>query len=240
MNGLATVTEHEFTGERTRSLSVGLTPPDRSLLARHWVLDRRAGVRRAVDLFAAAAGLLVLAPLLVLAAAAVKLTSKGPLFYGHERLGQHGRAFRMLKFRSMFVDSDQQKSRLVAECMDAVSGVRFKLKKDPRITTVGRILRKFSIDELPQLFNVFVGDMTLIGPRPPVREEVCLYDARAMRRLEVPQGLTCWWQVKGRSDLSFEQQVALDLDYIDRATAVDQLKILLATVPAVLFGRGAY
>ena len=225
MNGLATVTEHEFTGERTRSLSVGLTPPDRSLLARLWVLDRRAGVRRAVDLFAAAAGLLVLAPLLVLAAAAVKLTSKGPLFYGHERLGQHGRAFRMLKFRSMFVDSDQQKSRLVAECMDAVSG---------------RILRKFSIDELPQLFNVFVGDMTLIGPRPPVREEVCLYDARAMRRLEVPQGLTCWWQVKGRSDLSFEQQVALDLDYIDRATAVDQLKILLATVPAVLFGRGAY
>lgn len=132
------------------------------------------------------------------------------------------------------------KSALAAQRRDAVDGVRFKLRNDPRMTPVGRILRKLSIDELPQLWNVLQGDMTLIGPRPSLWQEIVRSDARALRRLEVRPGLTCLWQVSGRSDLSFEQQVALDLEYIDRVKPPQELLILAKTIPAVLTGRGAY
>ncbi|MFT3928145.1 MAG: sugar transferase [Myxococcales bacterium] len=197
-------------------------------------------LRRAVDVTATSLGLLCLLPLLLCAAVAIRLNSKGPLFFGQERIGRGGQRFTMWKFRTMVVNADALKDQLVKQHQDAVDGVRFKMVRDPRITSVGRVLRKFSIDELPQLFNVLKGDMTLIGPRPPVWREVALYDNRALRRLEVKPGLTCLWQVRGRSNLSFDEQVALDIEYIDKVRPVEELKILMETIPAVVTGRGAY
>lgn len=197
-------------------------------------------VRRSLDVLATGLGILFLMPVFLVVAAAIKLSSPGPLFFGQERIGEGGRRFKMWKFRTMVVNADALKDKLAAENKGATDGVRFKMVRDPRITSVGRVLRKFSIDELPQLANVFLGDMTLIGPRPPVWREVALYDNRALRRLEVRPGLTCLWQVKGRSDLTFEQQVELDIEYIDRVRPMEEFRILLATVPAVVTGRGAY
>jgi lipopolysaccharide/colanic/teichoic acid biosynthesis glycosyltransferase len=209
----------------------------RSYLA---LLSLGPSVRRSIDMIVTGLGLLCLSPLLLLVAVALRLDSRGPLFFGQERIGEGGRRFTMWKFRTMVVNAEALKDELVRQHAAAVDGVRFKMVADPRVTRIGRVLRKFSIDELPQLFNVLRGDMTLIGPRPPVWREVARYDNRALRRLEVKPGLTCLWQVSGRSDLSFEQQVALDLEYIDRATPSDELRILAQTVPAVLTGRGAY
>jgi lipopolysaccharide/colanic/teichoic acid biosynthesis glycosyltransferase len=197
-------------------------------------------VRRAIDIVVTGTGLLFLSPLLMLVALAIRLDSAGPVFFAQERIGEGGRRFRMWKFRTMVVDADALKDQLARQCAGATDGVRFKMIKDPRVTRVGAILRKFSIDELPQLYNVLCSDMTLIGPRPPVWREVARYDSRALRRLEVKPGLTCIWQVSGRSDLTFEQQVSLDLEYIDRTRPRDELRILLQTIPAVLTGRGAY
>jgi lipopolysaccharide/colanic/teichoic acid biosynthesis glycosyltransferase len=197
-------------------------------------------VRRAIDIVATSVGLLLLLPVLVAAAVAIRVNSPGPIFFGQERIGQGGRRFFMWKFRTMVVNAEALKDELAKQHRDAVDGVRFKMVRDPRITKVGAVLRKFSIDELPQLFNVLRGDMTLIGPRPPVWREVARYDNRALRRLEVKPGLTCLWQVRGRSDLSFEEQVALDIEYIDKVRPAEEVKILLETVPAVLTGRGAY
>ena len=197
-------------------------------------------LRRALDVAASALGLLCLLPVLSFAAAAVKVTSKGPLFFAQERVGIRGRRFKMWKFRTMMQGADALKDQLEKLHAQATDGVRFKMVKDPRITKVGGVLRKLSIDELPQLFNVLIGDMTLVGPRPPVYREVALYDSRALRRLEVKPGLTCLWQVRGRSNLSFAQQVELDIEYIDRVSPSEEIRILFATVPAVLTGRGAY
>ncbi len=198
-------------------------------------------LRRAIDIAASALGLLCLLPVFLIAAAAIKLTSPtGPVFFAQERVGLAGRRFRMWKFRTMVPGADALKDQLQKLRAQASDGVRFKMVADPRITKVGGVLRKLSIDELPQLFNVLIGDMTLVGPRPPVQREVALYDSRALRRLEVKPGLTCLWQVRGRSDLSFAQQVELDIEYIDRVSPTEEIRILFATVPAVLTGRGAY
>lgn len=197
-------------------------------------------LRRVLDLWVAGTTLVLLSPVMLMAALAIWLTSRGPILYAQERVGQHGHLFRMLKLRTMVNGADGMKSALAAQRRDAVDGVRFKLRNDPRMTPVGRILRKLSIDELPQLWNVLQGDMTLIGPRPSLWQEIVRSDARALRRLEVRPGLTCLWQVSGRSDLSFEQQVALDLEYIDRVKPPQELLILARTIPAVLTGRGAY
>ena len=197
-------------------------------------------LRRMLDILVAGTGLMLLSPALLLAALGVMLTSRGSILYKQERVGQHGRSFQMLKLRTMVEGADGMKAALAALRRDTTHGVHFKLRRDPRVTAVGRILRKLSIDELPQLWNVLVGEMTLIGPRPSLWEEVVRYDARALRRLEVRPGLTCLWQVSGRSDLSFEQQVALDLEYIDRVKPPQELLILARTIPAVLTGRGAY
>ena len=197
-------------------------------------------LRRSIDVVLTAVGMLCLAPLFALAAIAIKLDSKGALFFGQERVGEDGRRFTMWKFRTMVVNADALKDQLAKQHASAVDGVRFKMVRDPRVTRVGRVLRKFSIDELPQLYNVLRGDMTLIGPRPPVWREVARYDARALRRLEVKPGLTCLWQISGRSDLSFDQQIDLDLQYIDRTLPAEELRIVLRTIPAVLTGRGAY
>ena len=197
-------------------------------------------VRRMFDILIASTTLVLLSPLMLLAGLGILLTSRGPILYEQERVGQHGHPFQMLKLRTMVDRADELKAALATQRPEATDGVRFKLRRDPRTTPVGRILRKLSIDELPQLWNVLVGDMTLIGPRPPVWQEVVRYDARALRRLEVRPGLTCLWQVSGRSDLSFEQQVALDLEYIDRVKPRQELLILARTIPAVVSGRGAY
>ena len=197
-------------------------------------------VRRAIDVGTTALGLLVIAPLLAVAALAIKLSSPGPVFFRQERLGQHGRRFTMWKLRTMYVDAESRKAALEKEHEGALDGGRFKLQRDPRITSVGGLLRKLSIDELPQLFNVLVGDMTLVGPRPPVWREVAGYAPRALRRLEVRPGLTCLWQIGGRSDLSFAEQVDLDLAYIDTTRPSEELLIVAKTIPAVLTGRGAY
>ena len=219
------------------------------MMIRTDVWRRRVGIlaadlgpllRRSIDIAAAGAGLGLALPVLVPAALAIKATSPGPVLYTQERVGEHGRRFRMFKLRTMVVGADGMKGALASQVSEAMDGVRFKLRRDPRVTPVGRVLRKFSIDELPQLWNVLVGDMTLVGPRPPVWPEVMRYDARALRRLEVRPGLTCLWQVGGRSDLCFEQQIALDTEYIDRVKPWQELHILARTVPAVLTGRGAY
>jgi lipopolysaccharide/colanic/teichoic acid biosynthesis glycosyltransferase len=171
---------------------------------------------------------------------AIKITSKGPVFFGQERVGERGRTFRMWKLRTMYTDAEARKTALAAQHAGATSGVRFKLRRDPRVTPIGRILRKLSVDELPQFWNVLCGDMTIVGPRPAVPREVRLYDPRARRRLEVKPGLTCLWQVRGRSDIPFEQQIQLDLEYVDRTRWIEEVAILASTVPAVITGKGAY
>lgn len=204
------------------------------------LLDLGPLVRRTLDILVTTAGLLCLAPLLLVVALLIRATSQGPVFFPQERIGKKGRRFKMWKFRTMVCNADALKDLLVKQNANATDGVRFKMVRDPRITPVGRVLRKFSIDELPQLFNVLIGDMTLLGPRPPVWREVVLYNIRSLRRLEVTPGLTCLWQVRGRSDLSFDQQVDLDLEYIDQIKPSEEVRILLQTVPAVITGRGAY
>jgi len=180
--------------------------------------------------------LVLVSPILTIAAIAIRLESKGSVLFSQLRSGLYGKPFRMWKMRSMCLDAEAQKRRL----MTAGSAMRFKMRKDPRITRVGAVIRKLSIDELPQLFNVLRGDMTLIGPRPAPVSECALYTPRALRRMEVLPGLTCLWQIRGRSDLSFEEQVDLDIEYIDRATAIQEAQILVQTIPAVITGRGAY
>ena len=208
--------------------------------ARLFLMGLRPKLRRGFDILVAGAALIYLGPLLAAIALLVRITSKGPVLFKQERIGQFGRRFYMLKFRTMYADAERLKAILEKQSTQALSGVRFKLKRDPRITPLGRVIRKLSIDELPQLWNVLSGDMSLIGPRPAIQREVSLYDDQALRRLEVPQGLTCWWQVKGRSDLSFEQQVELDIEYVDHAKSADDVRILLKTIPAVISGKGAY
>lgn len=197
-------------------------------------------VRRIIDVGCSSIALVLLAPLAFVIAALVKLESRGPVFYSQRRVGLGGRVFVMRKVRTMVANADAQVAQLAASQQALDAGIRFKLKRDPRVTRIGRVLRKLSIDELPQLWNVLVGDMTLVGPRPPLPREVERYDARALRRLSVRPGLTCLWQIEGRSDLSFDQQVQLDLHYIDRVRAWQELGIVVRTIPAVLTGRGAY
>ncbi len=214
----------------------------RRLILRVNLLEKPIGafIRRSIDVIATGTGLLLLSPLFTIVAIAIKWGSEGPIFFAQERIAEGGKRFRMWKFRTMVVNAEALKDKLIQQDAGSLNGVRFKIARDPRITPIGRFLRKFSIDELPQLFNVFKGDMTLLGPRPPVWREVALYKCRALRRLEVKPGLTCLWQVRGRSNLSFDEQVELDVEYIDRVKPLEEIKILFETVPAVVTGRGAY
>lgn len=197
-------------------------------------------LRRALDVTLSATALLMLSPLFLAAAIGIKLQDRGPILFRQERVGRGGRRFMLFKFRTMVFGAEAMKAALAAANPEAMSGVRFKMTHDPRITRLGRILRRFSIDEMPQIYNVLRGDMTLVGPRPPVWSEVEKYSPKAMRRLEVTPGLTCLWQIGGRSDLTFEQQVDLDIEYIDTVKASEEVAIVVKTVPAVLSGRGAY
>ncbi|MCL3817242.1 sugar transferase [Aeromicrobium wangtongii] len=179
------------------------------------------------------------APLLIIAASAVKLTSTGPLLYRQRRVGLHGEAFDMLKFRSMRVGADAELADLI-EAQGTADIPLFKVKDDPRITKVGAVLRRYSIDELPQLFNVLRGDMSVVGPRPQVAAEVELYDDRAFRRLTVRPGMTGLWQVSGRSDLSWEDSIRLDTYYVENWSLTSDLAILWRTIRAVVVPDGAY
>jgi exopolysaccharide biosynthesis polyprenyl glycosylphosphotransferase len=195
------------------------------------------GVKRLIDIAASFTALFFLAPLLVGTAVAIKLTSRGPLLFKQERVGQHGRTFHMLKFRSMVQNAEALKDKLVA--LNEQSGPVFKMTRDPRITRGGRFIRKYSIDELPQLINVLRGDMSLVGPRPPLPSEVTKYEAWQRRRLSVRPGLTCVWQVSGRNQISFEEWMLLDMRYIDHWSLARDFQLILKTVPVVLTGRGA-
>jgi lipopolysaccharide/colanic/teichoic acid biosynthesis glycosyltransferase len=198
-------------------------------------------LKRALDVAATGVALVLLAPLFAAIALLIKLEDRGPVFFAQTRVGKGGRPFRFWKFRSMVVDAEARKAELKDKAVgDEVSDrLRFKMSADPRVTRVGRALRRFSLDELPQLWNVFRGDMTLVGPRPPIPEEVAEYGPRHRRRLELEQGLTCLWQVSGRNLLSFERQVELDIEYGRRRGLLFDVTLLLRTVPAVLSGRGA-
>jgi len=194
--------------------------------------------KRGLDLLGSAFLLVLFSPAILVIAALVKVTSKGPVFYASTRLGRGGRPFAFLKYRSMYLDADKR----LAELRDGneKDGPIFKMRHDPRITPLGRFLRKFSLDELPQLFNVLKGDMSLMGPRPPIPHEVEQYDQYCLERLSVRPGLTCYWQIMGRSNLSFAEWMELDHRYLREMGLWTDLKILLKTPVAVFKGDGAY
>jgi exopolysaccharide biosynthesis polyprenyl glycosylphosphotransferase len=196
-------------------------------------------LKRFMDCTLAGLGILVLSPLLPVLALLIRWDSRGPIFYAQRRVGENGKEFQCWKFRSMCSDAERQRQAL-NERNQMDGGILFKIKDDPRITKLGRYLRKYSIDELPQLWNVFSGDMSLVGPRPPLPVEAAQYTPFERNRLSVKPGITCLWQISGRSDLPFDQQVKLDLKYIRLRSIALDLKILLQTVPAVLSARGAY
>lgn len=195
--------------------------------------------KRSVDIAASACGLFCLSPLFIAVALAIKLTDRGPVLFWQTRVGQWGREFRFPKFRSMVVNAEKLLEKLQG-MNDHTTGLTFKMKKDPRITWIGRIIRKLSIDELPQLFCVLTGEMSLVGPRPPLPKEVAGYTLSDRRRLDAKPGLTCIWQVSGRSDIPFDRQVLLDVEYIESQSFWLDIQLLLKTIPAVLLGRGAY
>jgi exopolysaccharide biosynthesis polyprenyl glycosylphosphotransferase len=198
----------------------------------------QAVIKRAFDIVVAGIGLVLLSPVLAAIAVSVKLTSPGPVLFRQKRVGHRGRPFTMLKFRTMQVGADSMVDELRAE--HGVEDLMFKMKDDPRVTRVGRVLRKVSLDELPQLINVVIGDMSLVGPRPPLPEEVTRYEDWQFDRLEVPPGISGLWQVSGRSDLSFEDCVRLDLFYIENWSLAYDLYILAKTIPVLVSKRGAY
>jgi exopolysaccharide biosynthesis polyprenyl glycosylphosphotransferase len=197
------------------------------------------GLKRALDIAGSSIALLLASPIFLLTSLLIKLEDQGPIFFKQTRVGYRGRHFMMWKFRSMVVNADKIKDLLAAQ-NEMAGGVLFKMKEDPRITFVGKYIRKYSIDELPQLWNVLKGDMALVGPRPSLPKEVAEYSAEDRQRLVVKPGLTCLWQVSGRSEINFSGQVQLDLDYIRSSSLLTDIKLLLKTIPAVLLGKGAY
>jgi exopolysaccharide biosynthesis polyprenyl glycosylphosphotransferase len=195
-------------------------------------------VKRLFDIVSSAVALAMLSPLMLGVAIVIKLSSRGPVLFKQQRTGLHGRPFNMLKFRSMVIDAEELKAKLMA-LNEHKQGPVFKMSRDPRITRVGRFIRKFSIDELPQLINVLRGEMSVVGPRPPIPAEVEKYEAWQRRRLSVRPGLTCVWQVSGRNQISFEEWMYLDMHYIDNWSLGQDFQLILKTVPVVLTGRGA-
>jgi exopolysaccharide biosynthesis polyprenyl glycosylphosphotransferase len=194
-------------------------------------------LKRVVDFAMALAFLVVLSPLFLVLALAIKLTSRGPILYRQTRCGLGGRRFTLYKFRSMRTGADQDREALLP--LNELDGPVFKIRDDPRCTAVGRFMRRFSLDELPQLFNILKGDMSFVGPRPPLPEEVERYERWQRRRLRMQPGLTCLWALEGRNQLNFRRWMELDLQYIDTWSPVLDWKILLKTIPVVLIGRGA-
>jgi exopolysaccharide biosynthesis polyprenyl glycosylphosphotransferase len=197
----------------------------------------RAG-KRLVDVLGAALALLVLAPVILVLAIIIRLTTHGPVFYRSKRIGRGGREFTFYKLRSMVKDAHARRDHLTH--LNEADGPVFKIARDPRITPIGRFMRSTSLDEVPQFWNVLRGDMSLVGPRPPIPEEVAQYEPWQLRRLDVRPGLTCLWQISGRSRIGFHEWMRLDLEYIRHRSLKLDLKILLRTIPAVLSREGAY
>ena len=205
-----------------------------------WVIRNklRDNVKRVFDTLVALGAIMVLWPVMLITAVLVKLDSPGPVLFKQTRVGKWGKPFQCYKFRSMYIDAEARKAELMAQ--NEADGVVFKMKNDPRITKVGRFIRKASVDELPQLFNVLKGEMSLVGPRPPVPSEVEEYKFEDLGRLGAVPGITGLQQVSGRSDLDFKTWVELDLQYIEEQSLWKDIKILVMTIPAVLLSKGAY
>ena len=189
--------------------------------------------KRAIDIIGAISGLLLLSPVIVIVACAIKFTSKGPMFFSQKRVGKNGELFDMYKFRSMVVNAEELKEKLAHQ--NEMSGPMFKMKDDPRVTKVGKFIRKTSLDELPQLWNVLKGDMSLVGPRPSLPKEVKQFEKWMYKRLTVKPGLTCYWQVSGRNNIDFEDWMKLDISYVEDRNLWIDIKLIFKTV-FVLFG----
>nr|WP_243695432.1 sugar transferase [Agromyces protaetiae] len=256
----------ELGPERVKSLSWGLIPGAEHLVVAPSLIDiggprihtrpvaglplihvetprfegRKLVAKRIFDLVGSAALIVVLSPVLAGLAVMVRMSGDGPVLFRQERVGINGEPFAMLKFRSMVVDAEARLAALAAERRDAGNTVMFKMKDDPRVTPIGRLMRRFSLDELPQLFNVLRGDMSLVGPRPPLVRELSAYDTHVHRRFLVKPGITGLWQVSGRSDLSWEDTVRLDLYYVENWSITGDLVILWRTARAVFGSQGAY
>lgn len=190
-------------------------------------------VKRAIDILGSALGIICLSPLMIIIALAIKIDSKGPIIFVQERVGKNGKTFKMYKFRSMVANAEELLNKLKDK--NEMSGPMFKIKNDPRVTKVGRFIRKTSIDELPQLFNVFKGEMSLVGPRPNLPREVIHFNKFQKQKLLVKPGLTCYWQVMGRNNIDFEEWMELDIKYINERSTWTDIKLILKTVK-VLFG----
>jgi exopolysaccharide biosynthesis polyprenyl glycosylphosphotransferase len=206
-----------------------------------WVLFVQGSkfLKRALDIIVSLFFLILFLPIILCIMLAIKLQDGGPIFYVTDRVGKWGQEFRFPKFRSMTIDAAQIKNELI-QYQDHPQDITFKMKKDPRITKLGKFLRKTSLDELPQLWTVFKGDMSLVGPRPPLPEEVAHYNLEQRRRLDIKPGITGIWQISGRSEIPFAKQVELDREYIESQSFWLDLKILLKTIPVVILGKGAY
>ena len=206
-----------------------------------WEIGLRSvfAVKRFLDIILSGMALLVLSPMFFVVGLAIVIEDGFPVFFAQNRVGLHGRVFRFYKFRSMYRNAEQLKDQLIKQ-NESKDGVIFKMKNDPRITRVGRFIRRFSIDEMPQFLNVLLGDLSIVGPRPPVPREVAQYTLDDRKRLHVKPGLTCLWQIQGRSEIPFKEQVRLDLQYIHSQSVIRDLVIMVKTVPAVLLGRGAF
>ena len=226
-------TGNTFTATANNSAALGNTRNSATYTALY------ALMKRTLDIVSVSVGMAVLFPLLAVVAILIRLDSKGPVLFGQTRVGKNGKHFTCWKFRSMYIDAEARKQQLLHlnERQDAIT---FKMREDPRITRVGKFIRKFSIDELPQLWNVITGDMTLVGPRPAIPDEVAKYSPEERRRLEVTPGITCIWQISGRADLPFQDQVRLDIEYVESRNLTKDIMILIKTVPAVLLAKGAY
>lgn len=190
-------------------------------------------IKRLIDIICSFMGLLAFSPLFIIIAIIIKFTSKGPVFFSQKRVGKYGREFDMYKFRSMVVNAEELKEKLAAQ--NEMSGPMFKMKDDPRVTKVGKFIRKTSLDELPQLWNVLKGDMSLVGPRPSLPKEVAQFEDWMYKRLEVKPGLTCYWQVSGRNNIDFEDWMKLDIRYVEEKNLWIDIKLIFKTV-GVLFG----
>jgi len=212
----------------------------RTRLVWWWSTRKLPLIKRSLDIVLVLSALVMLAPLFLLVALAIKLYDRGPVLFWQKRVGLHGEIFEFPKFRSMCVNAEAVRAALMANNQHGSEGVTFKMKRDPRITPIGRLIRRTSIDELPQLWCVLTGHMSLVGPRPPLVNEVARYTMQERQRLSVTPGLTCIWQVNGRSEIPFPQQVLMDIDYIQQRSIGTDVKLLAKTLPAVIRGRGAY
>ncbi|MFZ0031676.1 MAG: sugar transferase [Candidatus Cybelea sp.] len=215
------------------AVPIGVRAPARREVPEFWLTSKRA-----IDIVVGGSLLILTAPIVFIAALAIACVTGGTPFFAQERVGIHGRRFKMYKLRTMVTGADAMRQSVMH--LNEVDGPVFKIRNDPRLHPLGRFLRRSSIDELPNLINVVLGEMSLVGPRPPLPSEVEHYDAFARRRLSVPQGVTCLWQINGRSDVSFEHWMELDNRYVDEWTPLGDLLIVAKTVPAVLRKDGAH